>query len=299
MNFLLMIINEYMKAKAIEIITSDKLKLKGFIFSKQKSKIIYIIIHGLGGNLFSRFDLAEKLVNSAAVMVFNNRGAGIVNRFSKIDNKKGVYSSVQLGSSVENFVDSILDIEAAVKLAGAEGYKKIILLGHSSGSNKIAYYLAHKIKTKVSGGILLAPMSDYALIKKETEPKVLSLALKTAQNLVKINQGDSFLPVKVWPHLISAKRFLSLYLEDSKEEIFSYANPDKKSILKKIKKPIFIILAENDECADRDMGEIKVWFKKVLPAFCRLEIIGGTGHGFYDRANILKNKIAKWSASLK
>ena len=296
-----MIINKYMmSAKPIQIETPDKLLLDGFIFRGRNKELIYIFIHGLGGNLFSRMELIEKIVASgASAMAFNNRGSGLFNRFRKINKRslKG-YDSFMAGSSAEVFKDSFQDIKGAVNLAKKEKYKKIILVGHSTGSNKVAYYLSKINDDLVKGGILLAPMSDCAFVKKQTNLRILNKATKKAKDMVVAGKSHDFLPFKLWPYLITAQRFLSLFTSISLEEVFSYRESKKSKVLGLIKKPLLVILAQNDEFADREMLEIFTWFQDNLPKNARLISIVDAFHSFSGKTNVLKKHILNWSKDL-
>lgn len=292
-----------MEANLIEIETSDKITLDGFIFGPKKAKTIYIFLHGLGGDLFSRIDLAQELVSKeVAVMMFNNRGYGIYNRFKKVNknNVKG-YSSFLAGSASEVFKESIYDISGAISEAGRQGYKEIILIGHSTGCNKISYYLSRNYKDNVLAGILLAPMSDYAAIKKSVAPVFLAKAELKAKRLVLEGKSDEFLAKKYWPNLISAQRFLSLYTKESLEEIFCYASYEKKStVLRKIKKPVLTILAGEDEYANKDVSVYVPWFTKEIKAMhSKVMVIPEANHGFKNKQKILKKEILKFVKSLK
>jgi alpha-beta hydrolase superfamily lysophospholipase len=290
-----------MQAQTIKIQTPKKVILNGFIFGSKKAKIIYIFLHGLGGGLFSRIELIEKMAgDKIAVMVFNNRGQGLINRFKKINQRRaGGFDSAIFGSSYELFSDCIDDIKGAIRAALDNGYKKIILVGHSTGSNKVAYYLSKSFKDNVLGGILLAPMSDYAAIKKEVPAYKLRKAKKEAEKLVFQGKEQELLSPKSWTHLISAQRFLSLFTPESKEEIFSYASTNKSPILRRIKKPILIVLAGKDEYADREMTEIFSWFKREAPKDnSKVIMINNSLHNFSSYESKLKRKIFSWVSKI-
>jgi len=291
-----------MEARVITIQTPKKIMLDGFIFGPKKAKIIYIFLHGLGGGLFSRIDLMEQLITpKTAVMAFNNRGHGLINRFKKVETRKSVdYVSVMGGSILESFIDTVDDIKGAIKCAKENGYKKIVLVGHSTGSNKVAYYLSKNFNDDVMGGVLLAPMSDYASIIQTVAPGVYKKAIKFANKYVDEKKGDKLLPESIWPQLISSQRFLSLFTPDSKEEIFSYVSNKKSNVLRKIKKPLLIILAQKDGYADRDIDEIYKWFKKESPInYSKLLIIKNAIHSFKDCEVELRKEIVKWLNSIK
>jgi alpha-beta hydrolase superfamily lysophospholipase len=292
-----------MEAKVIKIVTPKNIALHGFIFGPKRAKTIYIFFHGLSGNLFSRIKLVEKMaVDGAAAMVFDNRGHGLINKFRKINPKNPEeYETVVIGQVHEVFEDCVDDIDGTIKVALEQGYKKIILVGHSTGCNKISYYLSKKSPAAVEGAVLLAPMSDYADTKKFTDPKVLAKATLAARNLVKAGKPHELLPKNLWPNLVDAQRFLSLFTPESKEEIFSYAVPTKKpSVMLKIQKPLLVILAGEDQFTDRPMIEIFTWFKKVLAnQAAEVLMIKKSLHSFSGHETKMKKIIFDWMKSLR
>lgn len=160
----------------------------------------------------------------------------------------------------------------------------------------MAYYLTKKQPIKVKAGILLAPLSDYALIKKAVEPTVLKKAELEARRLVKAKRGDEFLGAKYWPTLISAQRFISLYTASSQEEIFSYSHKlDKGNRLGKIDKPILVISAEQDEYADREVVEINQWFNQQLKhPQAETKLVAQADHGFRGKEKVVKEMMLTW-----
>lgn len=284
-----------MKNILISFLSPKKIELHGLWLGKSDAKTVYIFLHGLGGSIFSRASLIELIGSqkNTAVLTFNNRGYGLINSFRirKSQNKTD-YSLA--GMAHERFSDCEDDISGAITYARRRGAKNIILIGHSTGCQKIVYYLAKHARTKITGAILLAPMSDYAAENKEG--KYYHRALKSALSLKKKGQGDRLLAGSLWPHYISAQRFLSLYTPDSQEEIFSYASEKNPKLLKQVKQAILVILAETDEFADRPMIEIKAWFDSVLGKKKKAQsvIIKEASHSFKDKDKKVLKIIKSW-----
>ncbi|HRN96770.1 MAG TPA: alpha/beta fold hydrolase [Candidatus Levybacteria bacterium] len=252
-------------AEIVEFITPQKVILKGLTLGNPKAKTWYIFIHGLGGNMLSMRGLTPKLIdNTSSVLLFNNRGHDIISRIKKIDKReKSGYSSFYGGAAHEIFTDCVDDIQGAVDFVTSHGAKKIILVGHSTGSQKAIYYLSKKEKQKnISHTILLSPLSDFAGVINRVGLENYESILKIAKALVDQGSPHVLLPSSIWPEPIDidAQRFLSLYTPVSDEDIFSYPTPDKKTIFSEITLPITVILGEKDEYSDRPISEIKKWF---------------------------------------
>jgi pimeloyl-ACP methyl ester carboxylesterase len=288
-------------AQLVTIQTPKRYLLNGLWLGPRRPKTVFIFLHGLSGSLFSRSELTSSLVDSnTSVLIFNNRGSGIISgvrRASANSKKSGKYHLA--GMAYEVFTECVDDIDGAVLYARRLGAKRIFLIGHSTGCQKSIYYLAKRPRSAVKGVILLAPMSDYADAELEAGPAVYQRALALARRLVKTGKKHELLPLTIWPKLIDAQRFLSLYTPDSAEEIFSYASGRKPTLLNKAKRPLFVLLAEEDEFRDRPIKEIAAWFKAALAKQkAETSIIKGVGHNFAPRHLAVKRVIGKWTEKI-
>ncbi len=248
-----------------QILTPKLVKLNGVWYGPKKAKRVVILVHGLGGNMLNAVasEFAAVLTNEeTAVLSFNNRGHGLISKMYKAapKTKKG-YTTFTAGSVHEVFEDCVDDIDGAVQFARKHGAKEIFLAGHSTGCQKSVYW-AHKRKSAgVNGIILLAPISDYAGMKKEVGDTAINKALAAAQKLVAAKKKHNLLPDHMWPSMIDAQRFISLYSKRGNEEIFPYwSESTKPNTLRGIRVPILVVLAEHDEYADRSAAALHDWF---------------------------------------
>lgn len=290
-------------AELIQIVTPKKYILNGFWFGPANPKTAYILIHGLTSNAFANHPLVTPLVDvQTAVLTFSNRGSEKISRFKRVDHrKKKGYTSVMIGEAHEVFADCVDDLQGVVSYVKARGVQKVLLVGHSTGCQKSIYYLSKKNKQQnIDGVILLAPMSDYAGAKKQIEKSVLDEATRYAQNLVSQGKPHALLPLPVWPLMHDAQRFLSLYTPESEEEIFCYADPNKKpSTLQKVRIPQLIVLAGRDEYRDRPIDKIAKWFYEWLRRKnVSIQIIERAPHNFYKHEQEVTSAISRWISHL-
>ncbi len=139
--------------------TADKVQLPCVLHRpKSATKNIAIFVHGSGGNFFKQSylnDIVNRLTYSGfAFMTTNNRGAEQETHLYKLSGKR--YERFKAGSKFEDFDESYYDIDSFVKLAQEQGYKNIVLIGHSLGTLKVLNY-ALKNK-KISKIILMSPV---------------------------------------------------------------------------------------------------------------------------------------------
>lgn len=285
------------KINITTITTPQRFLLKALFLGDKKAKNIFIYLHGLGGSVFSQINFLESLVDSrTAVLTFNNRGHDIISRTRRINAQKASgQESVTIGMAHEVFSDCVDDIDGAVSWAQKAGFKNIYLIGHSTGCQKSICYLSKRKKPAIKGAVLLAPISDYADTYTLTDKKIYNRALAYAKKMVEEGKKHELMPLIIWPEIIDAQRWLSLYTADSDEEIFSYASNRHPITLLKNKKPVLIVLAEKDEFSDRPMFEIANWFKSVLSGReVQIKIIKDASHYFSDDFNSLRSLIKKW-----
>lgn len=281
-------------AYVVEITTPKKFVLRGLWFGPKKPKPVIVWMHGLRGTAFSMRSVIDSIVGKdTAVLAFSNRGHGIVNNISSAK-KKG--KQLVAGAAHEIFTDCIDDIEGAINFVKKQGVKDIYLAGHSTGCQKSIYWASKKGRG-VRGIILLAPVSDYAGALKNHGKKKIDKAVAYAGKLVRQGRKHELLPLSVWSEeLDDAQRFLSLYLPDSVEEIFTYAQPKKNpKILKSVKIPILTLWAAKDEYADRKPEEIEKWFTKHMSGKdFRFVTIPSASHGFKGREPTAARVVKKW-----
>lgn len=284
--------------RVVRIVTPKQCLLDGLWFGAERPKTAIVFVHGLGSNVFAHHDYLTPLAGrDAAVLYFSNRGhdgvAG-VKRLKRSARKGYVYQ--QAGMAHEIFADCADDIQGAVNLLLTRGARRIYLVGHSTGCQKIAWYLSrHGTPGQIAGAVLLCPISDYASAQHENERK-RKKAEALAITLVRRKNPHELLPAYLWPSPIDAQRFISLYTPDSREEIFCYAQPGKvPRTLQKVTTPLLIILAGDDEYRDRQTSEIAAWFRHNLRSErTEIRIIPAARHSFNGQEAMVTASVRRW-----
>lgn len=173
--------------------TEDGLRLPMVHFNSNEKDICVIFIHGMCqtilDNYFATVCANSLLENNIGFLYEHNRGHSIEN---DILMKDGSYT--RCGCMYEIFEDCVLDIDLAIDKAKDLGYKKIILMGHSYGCNKLIYYY-YKTRPDILGmilasapdmvGLQLLRQKDYKELIKEAKENIDNAdSTKLLSNLV-------------------------------------------------------------------------------------------------------------------
>jgi len=234
----------------VHLETRDGVGLDGVIAEPRgRRRAALVWVHGLGSVFYSGQPLIREVstrLNAAGVGYFklNNRGHGVVARGGKR----------LAGAAFERFGQSVEDIRAMVTFARARGYRRVILAGHSTGANKVLHYAARARDRRVSGIILLGPVSDVAAEAKRVGARELRRRVAAAEKIARRNP-QALVP-REWGYW-SAQRYISLYRPGGNEDVFPYYRPNARwPALRSVRLPIAAIVGSRDEFLDRPAQEV-------------------------------------------
>jgi alpha-beta hydrolase superfamily lysophospholipase len=287
-----------------EIVTKDKLKHEGIYFApKKKGKRALLWMHGLSAAFYYGIQLYEAVADAVekegcGFALFNNRGHDLIAGVRKMDGTPPYgYSYYQAGAGQEAFEESVLDIEAGIDFLVEQGYSEIILVGHSTGANKVCYFAATQKNPHVVGVVLSGPMSD----RLHTIQNIAKLKKDIAHmyTLIAAGKGDELLlGYHFFP--ITPKRFLSLFEPRSKEDVFDYGEKEPKlAYFSKIRLPLMVLLSGADEAADRPIQEIqKAFDTHAKSPIYKSVIIPGALHRFNKHEREAVAAIVEWARTI-
>ena len=272
--------------------TRDRISLDGFYIENTRSRKGVIYVHGLCGSIHAgkRLESLANAVLSAgySLLVFNNRGFGMINSFRKTTKKNGWLVA---GGSAESFKDSRIDISAAVNFLKKRGCRKIVLIGSSTGCQKSIYYLANRPDRSVKGLILLAPVND-------TEGEIVSRgnaefkrAFAKAKELTRKGKSMTFVTN------LCAKRFYDLHRPRSLEGGVLDFSSEKMRFISKIRVPILALLGDADQYVAKGMHQQRLDLikKSTNPEFgCETILIRNGDHSFRTNLAAMSRVIKNW-----
>jgi pimeloyl-ACP methyl ester carboxylesterase len=287
-----------------EIVTKDNLILQGIYHEPpHKSGTAILWVHGLTSHFYGDHEIFEKMMELGdnppagggyGFASFNNRGSGMVTGMSKVDPRSPKGSLyVTLGSGIETFTDCIYDIDAGISFLIKQGFKKVILIGQSTGANKVCYYAGSQKDARVAGVILASPISDR--LAGAVRDKKLQTNLRRMKKMVEKGKGDFLVNNLIFMPL-TPKRYISLYDKNTEEDVFDYGDKNPKlKYFSQIMKPLLVILGEADESADRPVSEIKkVFDERAKSKRYNSTIIANATHGYDGKEKEFAQIIIHW-----
>jgi pimeloyl-ACP methyl ester carboxylesterase len=234
------------KSKLLQVATSDGLYLHGYYVPSVDKKVAVLHIHGFEGNFYENnfvHVLADELEKARiGFLTVNTRGNGRDTDFNTVNGE-----CRRIGARYELLEDAHIDISSWLKFLVSEGYKEIILQGHSLGTMKVVRYLFEgELKNKVNRLILLSPFDKkgFMVVQKKNTEKLLEEAKKMVDN----GKGDELITPEFGEGTTSYKTFISWYKQDDLGKMFEFCSPKYDfPILKQIEIPTKIIVGSIDE----------------------------------------------------
>lgn len=223
--------------------TKDDIDLYGLLTPKKHTRIV-INIHGTASN-FYEMDFVPYFTEALdkigwSFLSCNNRGAYVLECYQKS------------GSAVEQFEDCLVDIDAWIAFALSQGFKEIVLSGHSLGTEKVVYYMEKgAYKHKIKGVILLAPADSYGTEEMFQKENKLDL-MKEALELKKQGRQEIFLTSTWKSHAgvlqKSAGSFINFFGKDSElSTALPLRNGKKLAFYSRIQVPILVVIGDQHE----------------------------------------------------
>lgn len=276
----------------VEVATEDKLYLQGLLTSGDRTKPAVLYIHGFEGNFyqdnFSRILLKKFEKNNRTFLTGNNRGHEKDTDINTTDDKV-----VRIGAHYELLEDSSKDIDAWMKFLLDQGYKDIVLAGHSLGTYKVVRYLFQgKYKDNVKKLILICPFDQAALMIRDIKTPIADLIPK-AEAKIKEGKGEDLVTPEFETLIMSYNTWLSWYRQDDFGRMFEFYNKDYKfPALNAIKIPTKVIVGSLDEYFTGDANHqegLNIMLKYIPNSEGR--IIEGAHHQFAGHEEELAQEV--------
>ena len=176
----------------LDVPTKRGVVLNGGLFRPQRERTadtVMIAITGIHGNFYSNpfyYNIGDTLNGGGIDFIY----AQTNDAFGQI-RTRNIHTGREelIGSWNERFSYTDEDIDAYLTFAQQEGYRHIILAGHSLGANKVIYYLSRHHDARVEHFFLLSPANLTYMMSGVTEREK-----QLIRTQVERGDGDKMLP---------------------------------------------------------------------------------------------------------
>ncbi|MFQ5575177.1 MAG: alpha/beta hydrolase [Terriglobia bacterium] len=280
-----------MKVELVKVTTEDSRVLNGAFLEPAQAKNdvpgvdVFLMMHGNGGNFYQDFyvEFAENFARMGCASVrANNRGHDVVNKVTD--------TFMFCGVAYERPHECLMDYGAWIDWLVEQGYKNIVLWGHSRGAVKTVYYQAHKNDPRLKACIVGSPpwLSYSRFIKSKQADKFLEY-YRLAQKLVEEeNPNGTFWTDLPTYYVAGAQCYLEKYGPDEKLNIFKY--------LEQVKGPV-LALTGTEEVAHRfAFDELDKEFDKFAQRMPNLKHVSipGAYHFYKDEKDFVFKAVLDW-----
>ncbi len=300
-----------MKLELIQVLSTDKLKLPGLLYTPEKrTKRAAIWLHGMGDNgMFynpKRINgLGSALTDQGITFLsFNNRGAHDKKTLSIADST----DKYQGGTHYEIIADCIKDIDGAIQFLKDKKYTEFYLLGHSSGANKICVYNQQAPKNPFSKYVLASPGDDIGTAYQELTKPIFEATLAQAKDQTKAGKGGEVVPANSGMYPYSAAAAYDALNPNGDYNTFPFyeattARLGTKVLFKEyrqIRIPSLVVLGEADEYVSTagTPSDALILFEdnthQSIVDACGFLTIAEADHGFHGAEDKFAKSVANW-----
>lgn len=270
--------------------TEDNLRLPMVHFESDIKDICIICIPGMCATIIDNYFATvwgKYLSNQNIGFIYaHNRGHSIENDIVMKDGSFRRY-----GCMYEIFEESLYDIDLAIKVAKEKGYKRIILLGHSYGCNKVIYYYYKKHPNIL--GIILASAPDMIGSHLLLQPDYKELLQEAKEN---IDRGE---PRKLLHKMIedymymSSQTYYNWFSENSNlDNLPILGNSNNWYQFSSIDVPILTFSGSREEDYYLHLDLLKEKASSC-PNF-KYKIIENTNHAYKEKEKEIAELIFEW-----
>ncbi len=272
---------------------TDGVRLSGLLFEpRRRSKRAVIFLHGTGGA--SIFDqrrtniFADAFTRAGiAYFPFDNRGSQVVRRLRR---KR---KSINGGSAHERIRDAVHDIDGAANVLRKRGYRDLILVGHSTGANKVAAYDHYRRRNPIRRYVLLGGGDDSGLLYAQLGARRFRSALERARER---RNSDELVPRSLSSQPMSWRAFYDMANPRGDYNVFDFGE-GKFRYLRGIRKPALFVYGDRDEFVGDVPRAVGILADAIGPKpNVEFVILEDADHGFSGRERELADLVVHWVA---
>jgi len=264
----------------VSIAAGADVELDGFWCpGRRRHGTLVVFQHGLGSNFlkggFKKALLTQSAPHGFDFLSLNNRGC---NR----------------NSVTERFTDCLKDLDLMLAFGRKQGYRRFVLFGHSTGSQKVTYYQSRRQRADVKAVVLAAPADDYAVARRDLGGRY-GYYLRKANRMVAAGRGDETL-IRAYFDM-SARRFLSV-ADPTRTEAALFDYSGRLTHFRRLRCPVLALFGAEEEYAPLPVARMgEILRDKTRAARFAFWSIPGADHGFHGKERATAARIYRWLRS--
>jgi pimeloyl-ACP methyl ester carboxylesterase len=284
------------KGELVRAWTEDGLQLQGLYCTPRDSSGLPAVLHmhGASSNFYrSQFldPLADRLNDGGfAFLTGNTRGHDIINSIYTKDPR----ATKHKGVCFEIFEDCVLDVGCWTSFLEAHGHQGVVLLGHSFGAHKVAFYQSEVADERVKALIFMSP-ADHGFWLDPFEAQTRSI-LSWATDKVSTGEGESILNNGIAPYPMSASTIHNFFVS-AKADIFRFGRADEPwEVVSRLSCPILAMMGTVAEFVGPTPHQALAILKEkaVGSPRCDIEVVEGAPHNYRGYEIRVTDLIVGW-----
>ena len=269
----------------INVQTPRGLVLKGAMWGDASMDTVVIMMSGICSNVFQNELLPEagKVLSENGIAFIAGQTMDAFSFISYSNTKTGKQTTT--GVVTDDFSMSYEDVESYVKYAKDLGFKKIILAGHSLGSNRVIHYLANTADDYVNNFIISAPVDLRHFFNIIPDKEIY---LETAQKFVDEGRGKDILPFAFMGFSpMTANTLLAFYNAENLKNCPVISDDGETRSLSQMKVNGAFIIGACDSMTNKDAEG----FIRKINSYCknpkknRIVVVPNASHIYYAKHN--------------
>jgi len=284
------------KGELVRVWTEDELQLQGLYCTPQTMGELPAVlhIHGASSNFYrSQFldRLPDELTDRGySFLSANTRGHDIMNTVYASDPT----ASRRIGVAFELFEDCLLDLKAWLSFLQGEGHGQAVLVGHSFGATKVAFYQSETDDERVKALIFMSPADQGFWL--EAMGARMEQGLAWAREMVGQGRGETLFSGSLLPYPMSAGTMHNLFVS-GKSDIFMFGRRDQPwEAIARLRCPILALMGTVAEYATSGSEEAMAILKsKALSSpRCDTVVLQGAPHNYRGYESQATEVIVDW-----
>ena len=270
----------------IKAIAKRGLELRGAVYDSGSKDTVLIMLTGICSNVFQ-----NDLLNASGILLSKNGVSVIIGHahdsfscFAYTDHSIG--KQKHAGVFNDDFSMVYEDVETWVLKAKSMGFKKIILAGHSLGSNKIINYLGNTPDDFTGYFIISCPID--IIYWQKVMPNI-EVCLKTAEQWAAEGRGDDILPFLFGGFSpMTANTVLGFFNADNLKNCPVLSKEDETKSLYNIKPNGTFLIGSKDSVTGNSpkafMEQLNKWTRH--PEHNQVIEVEGASHIFFGKHDV-------------